>query len=224
VKLYRLGVEARHLVTRELASGELARHQTADYERYLEEPEVAIELDQLDAVVDDILATTAPYDAGIDRIAAPALHRALPLPRREAARPGLWRFLAVAHRPELVRHRWENRSWASTRARFWAPGTRPDSNAFSRLWWIAELTLDGDSYRLTEEVLERQQLATQLFVRQFSHHRPAVAAFVDVMGDATAEEIDRIARELNRSLSTLVLETMDRAEVERLIRELRDLG
>jgi Family of unknown function (DUF6339) len=222
VRLYRLGVESKHLVTRALASGELARHETTAYERYLEECEVAVDLDPLDAVVEDVLASTVRHDAGIDRAAAPALHRALPLPRREAAQPGLWRFLAVAHRPDFVRHRWENRSWATTRTRFWTPGTRPDSNAFSRLWWIAELTRDGDSYLLTEQVLERQPLATQLFVRQFSHHRAAVAAFVDVMGDAAAEEIDRVARELNRSLSTLTLEMMDEAEIRELLRDLRE--
>ncbi len=42
------------------------------------------------------------------------------------------------------------------------------------------------------------------------------------MGDAAAEEIDRVARELNRSLSTLVLEMMGEGEIRDLLRDLRE--
>jgi hypothetical protein len=223
VRLHRLGAEAGHLVSRELASGDLARHEASAYERFLDACEVPVELDAFDDAVDGLLATTPRHDAGIDRIAAPALHRALPMSRREASQPGVWRFLAVAHRPDFVRHRWENRSWATMRTRFWSPGTRPDSNAFCRLWWIAELTRDGASYRLTDEVFARQALATNLFVRTIGHHRPAVTAFLEAMGDSP-DDVERVARALNRSLGTLVLETLGHDELVALVRELRDAG
>src|SRR5450432_3296260 len=168
MRLYRLGSGAQHLVTKDLASGVLKTLPSVAYEQFVDEPEVPLELDGLDAVIEDLLARTQRHDSSFDRVAAPLIHRALPLTRREAALPGVWRFLALVHSPELVRHRWEDRSWATTRTRYWNLGTRPDSNAFYRLWWIAELTRDGDSYALTESVFDRQPLATQIFIRHFS--------------------------------------------------------
>jgi Family of unknown function (DUF6339) len=221
MKLLRLSPEARSLVTRELASGALLRHDASAYDGFLEDPGVAIDIAELDGVLDELIATTTRHDAAIDRLAAPAIHRALPLPRREAANPGVWRFLAVAHRPDFVRHRWEARSWATMRTRFWSPGTRPDSNAFYRLWWIAELTRNGASYDLTERVLARQHLATQIFVRGFSEVRSAVEAFVDGMDDAASGDVERVARELNGALSTLVLEVIGDDAVRALVRAFR---
>lgn len=84
--------------------------------------------------MDGVIATTVPFDAAaIDAALACALHRALPLSRRLAADWGLWRYLAVVHRPDIVRHRWELRSWTTMRDRFWRGGTRPGSNVFGRL-------------------------------------------------------------------------------------------
>ncbi len=221
MRLRRLGREAKSLVTRELASGALERHSPSTYDRFLEDASVTVDSTELDAALDRLIATTTRHDPAIDRVAAPAIHRALPLPRREAALPGIWRFIAVALRPDFVRHRWEARSWATMRTRFWSPGTRPDSNAFFRLWWIAELTRQGDSYELTERVFARQPLVTQLFVRAFSQHREAVAAFTDEMGDAASDEIERVAKELNGVLGTLVLESLGREELRASIRQLR---
>jgi Family of unknown function (DUF6339) len=221
VKRYRLSAEAHHLVTRELASGQLDRHPPAAYQDYLEDAEVELDLDAFDGVVEHLLATTPARHAGFDRLAAPALHRALPLTRREASLPGVWRYLTTVRRPELVRHRWGSPSWTTTRAHYWSPGTRPDSNAICRLWWIAELTHQaGGSYDMTQLVLERQPLATQLFVRSFSRHRETVVAFVRVLGRASSEDIERVARQFYGRLSTLVLEAMTSAELESLLREL----
>lgn len=194
------------MVTRELADGTTQRHEPDEYERFLDDCEGKYDLDAFEAAVDDLVARTTRYDAGIDRFAAPAIHAALPLPRREAAHPGVWRFLAVIHRPEFVRHRWEMRSWSTMRTRFWRPGTRPDSNAIGRLWWIAELSREGDSYELTARALARQPIATSIFVRQFSSYRPAVEAFVTVMEDAVSDEIEAVVRRFNALLSTIVLE------------------
>jgi hypothetical protein len=151
---------------------------------------------------------------------APELRRALPFSRREAADVGLWRFLAVVHRPDFVRHRWENKSWATMRSRFWKPGTRPDSNALGRLYWIAELTRDGDSYELTERVLRRSSLATALLVRSLSAHRPAVAACADVLADAPAEVIDRAVLGLTRYLALVPLEGVTEQDVKLVLRRL----
>lgn len=221
MKLHRLSPLAYHLVTRELASGQLPRHDELAYQPYLEETEQPLELDALEEAVAHVIAATERHDVVIDRLAAPLLHRALPLSRREAAQPGVWRYLAVVAYPELVRHRWGDPSWATTRSHFWALGTRPDSNTFARLWWIAELTRAGDSYALTDEIFAKQPLAKAIFVRKFASYRPAVAAFVDVMRAATPTDIDRVARDLHGRLSTLVLEAFAESDLRSLIEELR---
>lgn len=221
MRLRRLSAEASFLVTNELASGELSQHEPKAYDRFLDEASVGIELDELDEVIDRIIEQTKRHDAAIDRIAAPLIHQALPLPRREAANPGVWRYLAVAHRPDFVRHRWEAKSWATMRTKFWAPGTRPDSNAFSRLWWIAELTRDGDDYTLTQRVFSRQPLATQLFVRGFSESREAVRVFIDEMEYAAAADVERVAKELHGALGVLVLEGIEDEHLRALVRAYR---
>src|SRR5690606_3886261 len=116
----------------------------------------------------------------LDAAVAPEIHQSLPLSRRVASDPGVWRFLTVVHRPDYVPHRWAMRSKAQMVRRYWDFGTRPDSNAFARLWWIAELTItkdaSGDPYHLTRRVLGAQPLATAIFTRTLSQYAPAVSA------------------------------------------------
>ena len=219
--LYRLSSEGSVLVTKELARGSREPYPPAEYQRYLDPCDDRIDVHPFGSVIDELIATTKVFDPGVDRIAAPRIHQALGLSRRLAADIGVWRFLAVIERPQFVRHRWENRSWATTRTRYWRPGTRPDSNAFSRLWWIAELTRDGEDYELTDRVLRRNTLATALFVRQFSFYRPAVEAFESIMGDAPADEIEAVARRFNAVLSTIVLEGQSSEELEEWLRRIR---
>lgn len=219
MKLRRLSAEAYPLVTRELASGAMARLPEASYEPYLEDVERPIDLQELCDTVEDLIFTTSRHESQVDGLAAPMIHRALPLSRREAGHPGVWRYLALVACPEFVRHRWNALSWATTRSRYWALGTRPDSNAFARLWWIAELTREGDSYALTEEVFARP-MTTPIFVRQFSSYRPAVAAFAHVMRTATSTENERVAKELNGRLSTLTLEVLDEESLRSIIEEI----
>lgn len=213
-RLERIVPEGKRLVTPELVSGALAAHSPTALAPFLEMLDDDIDLDPLGEVVDSTMADTAPFDAEIDRRLAPPLHRCLTLSRRAASDAGIWRFLAIAFRPGFVRHRWENRSWATMRSRFWSLGTRPDSNAFGRLWWIAELTVgDEGDYSLTDRVLRRQTLATSLFVRSLASWRPAVAAAVDVLERESAEQIERCLVGLSRLAATVPLESMDEDDV-----------
>ncbi len=221
MKLHRLAPEAHVLVTEALARGVIERHPAATVEPYLDECVEAVDLDDLDLVLDEIITTTERHDPIIERRAAAAVHRALPLSRREASNPGVWRFLAVAHRPDLVRHRWAIEGWSTTRSRYWAPGMRHDSNVFSRLWWIAELTRDGDDYALTDRVFARQTVAIQIFIRRYAWHRPAVVALLDELDEAPPRAVEHITRDLLGALGTLVLEAMSPVELRSLVRELR---
>lgn len=219
--LYRLAPEGRRLLTQEFVTGAKKRHEPAEYEHFVETRDSGVSLDRFDREVADIIRATDPHDTAIDRLAAPRLHRALPLCRREAADPGIWRYLAVIRAPEFVRHRWEFYSWSTMRTRFWSIGTQHSSNTFYRLWWIAELTCDGNDYSLTERALATQPLATVVFSRRFSMYRPATEAFIDVMEDAGADELDRVAPRFNATLSTIVLEGQTADQLRALLRELR---
>lgn len=221
MKLHRLAPEAHCLVTEALARGELDRHPPAAYERFLDESAEPVELDELDEALDEVIANAPRHDPVIERRAAPLVHRALRLSRREAAQAGVWRFLAVVHRPDFVRHRWEVAAWATTRTRYWSLGTRHDSNVFSRLWWIAELTRDGGDYALTERAFGRQAIAIQIFIRRYSWSRAAVAALLDELDDASPRVIERVTRDLVGALGTLVLEAIEPSRLRDLVRELR---
>ena len=213
--LHRLRPEGGRLATPELASGATPRWPP-DASRELVEPvERQVELERLDEALDGVLARSQPHQASLDVELAPLVHQHLPLSRREAGDPGVWRWLAIVHRPDVVRHRWENVSWASMRARFLAPGTRPDSNAFSRWWWIAELSRDGEDYSLTRAVLRRQPLATAIFVRGLSYYRPAVAACAAALEELEAQVIERVMLDVSKLLATVPLEALDEPALRR---------
>jgi hypothetical protein len=216
--------EGRRLVTPELASGEVPRWESPEWEPLTTELHSRVNLEPLDRLAEELTTTFERYDSAIDAWLAPRLRRAIPISRREASEPGIWRYLAVVRYPEIIRHRWELLSWPIMRQRFWSFGTRHDSNTFARLWWIAELTREGDNYELTEKALGRQSLAIQIFVRSWSSHRPAVEASVERLGDAPAEVIERAARELSRHLATVPLEGLDRADIAGLIDRVVGVG
>ncbi len=216
-----LSSEAKRLVTPELASGEVDRWPERAYASHLGEMAREVDLDAFDDVVDRVIESSKRFETGIDAASAPGIHRALPLTRREAMDPGVWRFLTVVHQPEFVRHRWKNSTFQVMRSRFWAPGTRPDSNALGRLWWIAELTRQRRNYELTEKVLKKQALATNIFVREISWYRPAVAACARVLGSSPIVVVEGTMRRLTKTLSTVVLESLGEDDLVRLMKTLR---
>ncbi len=183
-----------------------------------------IDLDALDRALDGVCSNFTAYDAAMDAHAAPLIHRALPLCRRHACDPAVWRFLTVVHRPDFVRHRWQNRSFTAMKAHFWQAGTRHDSNAIGRLWWIAELSRDGDDYTLTKRALEGQQLARQLFSRQLCDYRPAVVACVAELASASNVVVEQTLRRLSKVLSTIVLESLSASELAAIVARLRTLS
>ena len=110
------------------------------------------------------------------------------------------------------------------RARFWRAGLRHDSNTFSRLWWIAELTqLDGD-YGLTRRAFASQSLAIQVFIRSFAHYRPAAAACIDALEEHPTAIIERVLPRFHAYLSTVALEGRPQAQLREILDEMIDLA
>lgn len=215
----RLERTGRRLVTPELARGELERYPEEALRGDVEPLPRDVALTDFDDAIDDIIVNTRPFESSeVDPYAARRIHRSLRLTRREASDIGVWRFLAVVQRPDFIRHRWEFRSWATMKTRFWDVGTRPDSNSLYRLWWIAELTTDGSDYTLTEKVLRSQSLANPIFIRSLSFFRPAVEAAVEVLADAPSAVVEQALLKLQRFCSVVPLEGLDRDALVRVLR------
>jgi len=217
-KLLRLKLEGQRLATPELASGEQETWPETAWAELVEPFPREVALASLHQAIDDVERRFQSFDTAIDAELAPRLHRALPLTRREAADVGVWRFLTVVARPDFVRHRWENRSWSTMRTRFLRPGTRPDSNALCRLWWMAEHTRAESDYSLTARVLRSQSLANAIFVRSLSFYRPAVVALVDTLEDRRADELERTMVRLTRWLGVTPLEGLSSEDISRRVR------
>jgi hypothetical protein len=217
-KLLRLKLEGQRLATPELASGEQEEWPESAWGELVEAFPREVPLSGFHQAIDGIEKRFQPFDTAIDAELAPQLHRALKLTRRDAAHIGLWRFLTVVARPDFVRHRWENRSWATMRTRFLRPGTRPDSNALGRLWWMAEHTRAESDYSLTARVLKSQTLANAIFVRSLSFYRPAVVALVETLEDRGAEETERTMVRLTRWLGVTPLEGLSSEDITRRVR------
>jgi hypothetical protein len=215
----RLERTGRRLVTPELARGKIERYTDEAFRGDVEPLPRDVSTADFDDAIDEVLARTRPFESNeVDPSAAPRIHRALPLTRREASDIGIWRFLAVVHRPDFIRHRWEFRSWATMKTRFWDLGTRPDSNSLYRLWWIAELTATGDDYTLTEQVLRSQSLANPVFIRSLSFFRPAVEAAVEVLADCPSAVVEQVLLKLQRYCSVVPLEGLDREAIAGVLR------
>jgi hypothetical protein len=124
---------------------------------------------EIRAIADDLgfprLAATE-IRRQFDRRVACLLHSNMRITPNEAARPGVWQFICCVVAPTIVEWRFPSTDSVPTIARFLG-GTR---NAFSRLWWRAEiLSYFGaeDPYRLVNklnedelvQIMERPSLA-----------------------------------------------------------------
>ncbi len=207
----------RRLLTREFLRGEHPGWTEAECKDDLSAIERDISLDEFCAVVTTYTRRLERRKAEIDGELAVALHKALRLNRREAADAGVWRYLAIVVAPDLIRRRW-SADEKTFRQRFWRQGTRPDSNYYCRMWWIAELTsgADGD-YDRTLKVLRAQALATAIFVRSFCHYFPAVKACVKVLGDQTSDTVALVVREFYRELALIPREALSDVDAEDIL-------
>jgi hypothetical protein len=164
--------------------------------------------------------------AEIDAAIAPVLHRSLGISRQQASQPGLWHWMAIMWRPDFVRYRWPydttNRTYDSMREKFLGAGTDIYSNAFGRLWWMAELSYDDadeDPYAVTRDTLEYQFLANRVFDPAFARYRPAVVAFADVLSEEKQQVIRHANRRFNQALSTIQTESLDTDQLQEIVEE-----
>lgn len=212
-ELQRLNEGGRNLVDEDFLTAETGQLAVAD--RHIESLDRAINLDDFNAVVDEYMDEYEARDDNMDGPMSVNIHRTLPLTRREAGDKGVWFYLACIERPDFLRHRWRKDGSVDSRR-----VGRMRRNVFARLWWSAELTSRNGNYSLTEELWSKggaQDLLEALIGRNFSHHRPAISAFIKEVGDEDREHIRAVAKKLSQAIMTVVLETMEESEIRRML-------
>jgi hypothetical protein len=192
-----------------------------------EQVDAEVDLATIETVLDEIVSGERAFDSKhlIDAELAPIVHANIPLTREQAARPGIWHWLAVVWYPDFVRHRWPwtatVRTTNSMREKFLGAGSDIYSNAFGRLWWMAELSYDApaeDPYHVTREALKVQMLANRLFDPMFARYPPAVIAFAqELMGEST-ETVRYANIRFNQALSTIQLESRTKDDLRAIVR------
>lgn len=143
---------------------------------------------------------------------APRLHATLRLTRREAADPRLWAFLALRLAPDYVFQRHPAKSVKDgapqiNRAFFTGPFHK---QAFSRLWWAAELFRDGADYRPVEIACANQTTFNTTLRYEIVAHRPTAQALTRLMATEArrTREAEALVRSINTAGSTLLFEAI----------------
>ncbi|MDY0810110.1 DUF6339 family protein [Kitasatospora purpeofusca] len=141
----------------------------------------------------------SPTDA--DAWLSPRLHATLRLTRAEAARPGLWNFLALVVAPDYVlwRHLPRGEAKNGEPPKVSAPrftGTHY-TQAFARLWWAAELFRDGGDYRPVEIACRNQDMLNTAMRLDAIDHRPTALAMVRVLKGLAESGATRLGDRVN---------------------------
>ncbi|MFE1914451.1 DUF6339 family protein [Streptomyces anandii] len=145
---------------------------------------------------------------------APRLHAALRLSRREAADSRLWNFLTLAVAPDYVvwRH-------LPAKGRNGLPPMVAASRfsgahytqAFSRLWWAAELFRDGSDYGPAQVACGNQDVLNTVLRLDIIDHRPTAQALMRLVAKktvTTGREVNALAVVTNAAASTLMYDVL----------------
>ena len=146
---------------------------------------------------------------------APRLHATLRMTRREAADPALWHFLALRIAPGYIQWRHRPRrvhpdggAGAVATSRYSGPF---HTQAFSRLWWAAELFRDGADYIPVVVACENQDVLNTVLRLEIIHHRPAAQAMISLIQRnvvKTGREVNALAGAVNAAGGTLSYESL----------------
>lgn len=175
-----------------------------------------VDLRPMHAVLDEAMRRFPPSErARSDSWLGPRLHHALRLTRQEAARRGVWLFLAIAARPDYVVWRWAGGEEPGNEEpagleRFAGPDYK---HALARLWWMAEVFRDGDDYLPAAKALSNQDVVNNLFRMDIAHHRPTVLAAVEVLFPEGGKplggrEANALAKAANATATTLQFDVL----------------
>jgi len=225
--------ELQELTDTSLVSDEFLRGEEEltreDLEPYLQRTHIEVDLDPIREKFRNDVYDSDEYgkgDSGIDGEVAETVRRTLDISRREASIDGVWYYLTVLEFPEFVRYRWQG---DDLRGKSLDGGEDIYSNALHRLWWIAEITRDGDDYTQTEEMFEMQELANDVADRWFARYEPMTWACVDELNSSVVDEfepqssklVSRATTRLNEKLNVVLAEGLSYEEAVELVEEAR---
>jgi hypothetical protein len=207
--------EATHEIARKLDVAFRTGTATPDFNDAIVDVQLgrAISTEPLAALLNEAMTRFDSNRAQSDAWLGPRVHASLRLRRREAARRGIWRYLAAEPGAEYVRWRWgrvddEGEVKPAALDRFIGPDYK---HALGRLWWMTEVFRDGDDYGPAARALSNQDITNTFFRMDVAHHRPTAQGIVEVLvprnRDAlTGREANAIAKAINATATTLVLD------------------
>ncbi|MFB6613425.1 DUF6339 family protein [Streptomyces sp. NPDC056367] len=168
-------------------------------------------------LVDEAMRRFEDHRTAADGWFAPRLHATLRMTRAEAADGRLWNFIAMVVAPDYVawRHRGADTDagpGTATAARFCGPHY---TQAFSRLWWAAELFRDGADYRPIETACRVQDVLQTTMRLDVIDHRPTAQAIIGVLERQLAagvsrpgDQVNALSAAVNAAGSTLVYDVL----------------
>ncbi|MGW3545668.1 DUF6339 family protein [Nocardia niigatensis] len=167
-------------------------------------------------LLDEAMSRFDQGNAAVDGWLAPRLHATLRMTRAEAADGEIWNYLALVVAPDYVVWRHKPRGVDDKGE---APETRfnglPYTQAFSRLWWAAELFRNGHDYRPVQAVFRYQEFPNTVLRFSVIDHRPTALTIVrmveDMIANGTAaigDVITPLATAVNAAGSTLVFDVI----------------
>lgn len=145
---------------------------------------------------------------------APRLHAALRLTRAEAADRGLWNHMALRVAADYVH--WRHRPAPSekvpepavNRDNFVGPSYK---QAFSKLWWAAEIYRDGYDYAPVELACGNQEMFNTSLRNLVVLHRPTAQAVLRLLRDGTVpgtRQANGLMKAVNAAASTISFESL----------------
>ncbi|MFD0151640.1 DUF6339 family protein [Streptomyces sp. NPDC055721] len=181
-------------------------------------------------LVDEAIRRFAADRHAADGWLAPRLHATLRMTRAEAADSGLWNHMAMIVAPDYVvwRHKGADKAEGrgiATAARFSGPHY---TQAFSRLWWAAELFRDGDDYGPVATACRVQDVLNTTMRLDVVDHRATAQAMIRVIGGLLdsgvarpGDHVNAFSSAVNAAGSTLMYDVLA-PDVEPDVDELHD--
>ncbi|GHE77552.1 hypothetical protein GCM10018785_52270 [Streptomyces longispororuber] len=148
---------------------------------------------------------------------APRLHATLRLNRREAADRRLWNFLALGVAPDYVVWRFlpepngKEKSGEAPKVAYRRFRGAHYTQAFARLWWMAELFRNGSDYRPVARACAIQDMINTVLRLDVIDHRPTAQAMVRLLDRGTVttgREVNALAGAVNASAATLMYDVV----------------
>ncbi|MFS0667988.1 DUF6339 family protein [Peribacillus frigoritolerans] len=172
---------------------------------------------------------------------AVALHSSLSLTRIQATDERLWGYLSLVYYWDYTSKRWsvgfDSASESSQRTtilsryvlKLDSKSDRPFlRNALSRLWWVAEMTVDEtrkDKYELTKIILSNTDIYQQVMERSFSRNEEVIRGILELFSELGEEVYLNkrfyriILKEVNAIGGVVLLDFLTKDDLKKYVRQ-----